>query len=149
MLHAFRTFVLLYLCGAGLVACTSAPSFTRDELFITRSSAKPPADVHQAIRDYVKQKNWLYVGDNKLKGGEVTQVRICIAQVAGAIWSAGMHVSAMMPCGHMSIYREGNVTRLTLLHPQYLTLLDPHPAVRQLALDTAGPFLTMLDQITR
>ncbi len=149
MLGTFKKFVLIAACSAGLSACTTTPTFTRDELFVTRSSTKSPADLHQAVRDYVKQQSWLYVGDNKLKNGEVTQVRICIPKIASNVWSAGMHVAAIMPCGHMGIYQEGGVTKVTMLHPRFLGMLDPHPEVQKVAEDSTGPFLTMLNDITK
>lgn len=133
--------------SALLVGCATAPS--RDELFVTRSTTKSTTELHEAIREYVKQKGWLYINDNKIKGGEITQVRICDAKAAANIWSAGMQVSAMLPCGHMSLYRESGTTKVTLLHPRFLALLDPHPAVRKLADDVTGPYLTMLDDVTK
>ncbi len=145
----FKTILLTAACLAGLSACSTTPTFNRDELFITKTSSKSPAQVHQAIRDYVVKQEWLYVGDNKLKGGEVTQVRICVPKLAGDVWNAGMHVTAMMPCGHMGIYQEGGVTKVSMLHPRFLTVLDPHPAVKKLADDVTGPYLTMLDAITK
>lgn len=142
-------FAVVSVSALLLGGCASPPS--RDALFVTRSTAKSPAEVHEAIREHVKRKEWVYVNDNKLKGGEITQVRICDLKAATAadIWSAGLQVSAMLPCGHLSLYREGGVTKVTLLHPRFLTLLDPHPAVVKLADGVTGPYLAMLEEITR
>lgn len=131
----------------GLAGC--ATTATRDDLFVTRTSVKTPAEVHQAIRQYVSQKQWLYINDNKIKGGEITQVRICDPKAAANIWKAGLQVSAMMPCGHMSIYQDGGATKVTLLHPRFMTMLDPHPAVKELADAVTDPYLRMLDDVTR
>jgi hypothetical protein len=60
-----------------------------------------------------------------------------------------MHMAAMMPCGHFGIYREGGAAKVTMLHPRYMTRLDPHPVVQKLADDVAGPFTAMLDEISR
>lgn len=130
-----------------LFGCATPPS--RDNLFVTRATTKSPTELHEAIREYVKQKGWLYINDNKIKGGEITQVRICDPKAAASIWSAGLQVSAMLPCGHMSLYREGGTTKVTLLHPRFLTLLDPHPEVRKLADTVTGPYLAMLDDVTK
>jgi hypothetical protein len=46
-------------CAGLLGGCAGTPP-TRDEMFVTRSSAKSPADLQQAIRDYVQEKNWQY-----------------------------------------------------------------------------------------
>jgi hypothetical protein len=140
---------LFVVALAGVIAgCAGTPA-ARDDMFVTRSSAKSPADLHQAIRNYVQQKNWQYIGDNKIKGGQVTQVRICDPKAASDIWSAGMKVSAMLPCGHMSVYQEDGVTKVTLLSPRFLARLDPHPAVKKLAEDVSDPFTAMLDEVTR
>lgn len=130
-----------------LAGCASAPP--RQELFVTRTTTKTPAELHQSIRQYVAQKGWLYINDNKIKGGEITQVRICDAKAAANIWKAGMQVSAMMPCGHMSIYQDGGATKVTLLHPRFMTMLDPHPAVKELADAVTDPYIRMLDDVTR
>ena len=137
------------LLAAVLTVAGCATPAPRDDVYVTRSTPKSPADLHQAIRQYVSQKGWLYVNDNKLKGGEITQVRICDPKAATNIWSAGLRVSAMMPCGHMSIYQEAGSTKLTMLHPQFLTRLDPHPAVRELADAVSAPYLAMMDEVTR
>lgn len=143
----FRSVLIVIAAGLGIAGCATPSS--RDTIFVTRTSAKSPAEVHQSIREYVTQKGWLYVNDNKLKGGEITQVRICDPKAAANIWSAGLQVSAMMPCGHMSIYQEGGRTKLTMLHPSFLTLLDPHPAVKELAVAVTEPYLLMMDEVTK
>jgi len=142
-----RPFVVVVVAAMGLTGCATPPS--RDGLFVTRTSSKSPADVHQSIRQYVTQKGWLYINDNKLKGGEVTQVRICEPKAAANVWKAGLQVSAMLPCGHMSIYQEGGLTKLTMLHPRFLTMLDTDPAVKELADAVTGPFLAMMDDVTK
>jgi hypothetical protein len=142
-----KTIALLAIAALSVAGCaTPAPP---QEIYLTRSTAKSPADLHQAIRQYVSQKGWLYIGDNKLKGGEIMQVRICDPKAAANIWKAGMQVSAMMPCGHMSIYQEGGATKVTMLHPRFLTVLDPHPAVQELADAVSGPYVLMMDEVTR
>ena len=138
----------LIVAGMLAVAGCATPG-PPQEIYVTRTTAKSPADLHQAIRQYVGQKGWLYINDNKLKGGEITQVRICDPKAASNIWSAGLKVSAMMPCGHMSIYQEGGATKVTMLHPRFLTMLDPHPAVRELADAVTAPYLAMMDDVTR
>ncbi len=143
-----RSTLFIAACAALLAACAGTPP-ARDEMFVTRSSAKSPADLQQAIRDYVQLKNWQYIGDNKIKGGQITQVRICDPKAAADIWSAGLQVSAMLPCGHMSVYQEGGVTKVTLLSPRFLARLDPHPAVKKLAEGVSDPFTAMLDDVTK
>lgn len=138
---------LLLAATLGAAGCATRPP--HQDIYVTRSTAKSPGDLHQAIRQYVSQKGWLYINDNKIKGGEITQVRICDPKAAANIWNAGLKVSAMMPCGHLSIYQEGGTTKVTMLHPRFLTLLDPHPAVKELADAVSGPYLAMMDDVTR
>lgn len=138
----------MFWAAAGLAACAT-PQPESNAMFVTRASSKSPAQLHQAIKDYAAQKKWLYIGDNKLKNGEVTQVRLCIREAAADIWKAGMHMAAMMPCGHFGIYQEGGAGKVTMMHPRYMTTLDPHPIVRKLADDVSGPFIAMLDEISR
>lgn len=142
-----RGIVVIVLAAAGLAGCATRGA--GENVFVTRSSAKSPAELHQSIRQYVAQKGWLYIGDNKLKGGEITQVRICDAKAASNIWKAGLHVSAMMPCGHMSIYQESGTTKVTMLHPRFLTMLYPHPEVKGLADSVTAPYLSMMEEVTR
>lgn len=144
------------LCHCRILACLSmaaaisVPGISLgNDLFVTRTALHEPARLHQAVRDYAKARNWVYVGDNLLKKGEVIQVRLCIAEAASDIWTAGMHVAAMLPCGHFAIYREDGRTRITMLHPSYMTRLDPSPVVARLAENVAGPFLAMLEETTR
>ena len=146
-LPRLRPAFVVIAASIGLAGCATPPS--RDNLFVTRTTTKSPADVHQSIRQYVTQKGWLYINDNKLKRGEITQVRICDPKAAANVWNAGLQISAMMPCGHMSIYQEGGATKLTMLHPRFLTMLDPHPAVKELADAVSGPFLLMMDEVIR
>lgn len=147
-MNRFVTYAALAASAAALAACAT-PSPTADSVFVSRTSSKSPAELHEAIRKYAGERKWLYIGENKLKGGEVTQVRLCIADAAKDIWTVGMHMAAMMPCGHFGIYREGGTAKVTMLHPRYMTRLDPHPIVQKLADDVAGPFTAMLDDISR
>lgn len=141
-----KTCIVLALTGLAGCATTRPDA---NAMFVTRTSSKSPAALHQAIRSYAEQKKWLYIGDNKLKNGEVTQVRLCIREAAADIWKAGMHMAAMMPCGHFGIYQENGTSKVTMMHPRYMTRLDPHPIVQKLAEDVSGPFIAMLDDVSK
>lgn len=137
------------LAALGAALALSSATVRANDLFVTRSSSKPPAELHEAVKRYAADRKWLYIGDNKLKNGEVTQVRLCIREAAADIWKAGMHLAAMLPCGQFAIYMENGATKLTLMHPRYMTLLDPHPLVRKLADDVSGPFVGMLEEVSK
>ena len=43
------------------------------------------------------------------------------------LWKAGLHVSAMVPCGNVGIYQEKEVTQISLLHPRFMHMIYPDP----------------------
>jgi hypothetical protein len=120
-----------------------------DDIFIVRTTSKTPAAVVSAIKSYSEQKKWQYLGNNKVKKGEVTLVKICIPEVGRLIWPAGLRLSAMLPCGNVGIYQKDAATEISVLHPRYMHRLHPHPATKR-AGEVAQPLLTdMLDTVTK
>ena len=83
---------------------------------------------------YAEQRKWQYLGASKVKKGQVTLVKICIPEVGRQIWSVGLHLGAMLPCGNVATYQKDGKTEISLLHPRYMYVLFSHPAVEQ-ALD--------------
>lgn len=96
-------------------------------IFILKASAKEPDAIVTAIRSYAQERKWQYLGDNKIKQGQITLVKICIPEVGQALWAAGAHLSAMLPCGNIGIYKKGADTEISLLHPRYMHQLHPAP----------------------
>jgi hypothetical protein len=120
-----------------------------DGMFIVRSSAKAPNAVIADIKTYSEQRKWQYLGESKVKNGEVSLVKVCIPAVGQLLWPAGLHLSAMLPCGNIGVYRKGEVTEISVLHPRYMQMLYPHPATER-ASAVAQPLLAeMLDAVTR
>src|SRR6267378_3775081 len=39
-----------------------------------------------------------YLGDSKVKNGEVRLVKICLPEVGQLVWSVGLQLSAALPC---------------------------------------------------
>jgi len=116
-------------------------------LFVLRSTDRPPEAVVEAIRAYAQARQWPFLGADAVKQGEVTLVKLCIPEVGKQLWSVGLHLSAMLPCGNVGVYRKAGRTEVSLLHPRYMQLLDPDPAVAK-ASAIAGPLLiAMLDQV--
>ena len=65
------------------------------------------------------------------------------------IFAAGMHVAAMMPCGHIAVYVENGTTKISMLHPKYMTVLYPNGNLDR-AVQTVTPlFEVMLDEVSR
>lgn len=126
-----------------------APARQPQEIFLLRSTAKSPEAVVEAIQSYVQAKKWNYLGADKVKQGQVTLVKICIPEVGQQLWPVGLHISAMLPCGNIGVYQKDGRTEVSLLHPRYMQILYPDPAVEK-AGATAEPLLIeMLDTVTK
>jgi len=143
------------LCSCCLYAISifalAQPVTPGTELILIRTSAKNPGEVVDAIKAHVEAKKWIYMGDNsvKPKQGEVTMVKVCIRQVGGILWPVGLHLSALLPCGNVGVYRKEGKTEVSMLHPRYLQILYPHPEIER-AVEVATPLLMeMLDAITK
>ena len=117
-------------------------------VFWVRSTQKSPEQVVAAIKEYVGDKKWLYLADFKLKGGQVTAVKICYPPIGNDIFAAGMHVAAMMPCGNIAIYDEGG-TKISMLHPKYMTVIYPDKNLEKAAREVAPLFEAMLAAVSR
>lgn len=120
-----------------------------NDLFVIKTSAKSPDAVFAAIKAYVADKKWLYLGDNKVKNDEVTLVKLCVPAASPDIWAAGLHVAALAPCGHIGIYREAGRTTVSMLHPKFMHVLNPHPRLKKAGDELAPLFDAMLDDVTR
>jgi hypothetical protein len=142
---------MLLACGAllGQLYGSTARTAERDDMFLVRSTTKTPEAVVEAVKAYSEQRKWLYLGANKVKQGEVTLVKICIPEVGQLIWPVGLNLSARLPCGNLGVYQKDGKTEISLLHPRYMQVLYPHPAVEK-ASATAYPLLTeMLDAVVK
>ena len=111
-----------------------------NEMFILRSSQTAPEEVVMQIEHYAKDKKWNYLGAHKVKKGQVWLVKICIKAAGKALWKAGPHVSAMLPCGNISVYKEKGMTQISLLHPRFMHMIYPDPNVQN-AVDISTPLL--------
>ena len=119
-----------------------------NDMFWVRSSARSPEHVVNAVRTYAEARKWLYLADFKIKGGAVTAVKICYPAIAKDIFAAGMHVAAMMPCGHIAVYDEGG-TKVAMLHPRFMTALYPDPNLERAVRDVTPLFEAMLTEVVR
>ncbi|QKT03361.1 DUF302 domain-containing protein [Ectothiorhodospiraceae bacterium 2226] len=119
-----------------------------DELFIVHEVAGSPAELAARIQQYATaQEDWIFLAEFPLKGGELTAVKICYLPIGEDIFAAGLHVGAMMPCGHIAVYEEDGTTRMSMLHPRFMTVLHPDPNLAR-AVERAEPaFEAMLDEL--
>lgn len=128
---------------------TAAGAADRDDIFIIRTTAKPPAEAVAAIEAYAQEKKWIYLGANKVKKGQVTLVKVCIPEVGQMVWPLGLQLSALLPCGNLGVYEKDGATAISALHPRYMNALYPDPALEQ-AGAVAAPLLTeMLDAVAK
>jgi hypothetical protein len=141
--------VKLTATASAIVLLVTAHAAAQADNILTRTTAKSPDAVVAAIKAYADEKKWLYLGDNKVKQGEITLVKLCIPAVAAALWPVGPQVSALLPCGNVGVYRKGDVTEISMLHPRFMQVLHPHAATER-ASALAGPLLgDMLDTVTK
>jgi hypothetical protein len=103
----------------------------------------------EAIKSYSEAKKWMYMGASKVKQGEVTLVKVCLPEVGKVLWPVGLQLSALLPCGNLGIYDRKGRAEISMLHPHYMQLLYPHPAVDKAAA-MATPLLTeMLEAVAK
>lgn len=119
-----------------------------NEMFILHDLAKSPDDVAADIRAYVDNRDdWLFLAQFGLKGGEVLALKVCYLPLGEHIFAAGMHVSAMMPCGHLAFYEEGGQARLSMLNLEFMTTLYPDPNLQRAVEIGAPAFAAMLEEM--
>lgn len=120
-----------------------------NDIFIIRTTDKSPEAAVAAIEAYAEENKWIYLGDDKVKKGQVTLVKICIPEVGQIVWPVGLQLSALLPCGNLGVYQKDGVTEISALHPRYMSVLYPDPALER-AGALAAPLLTdMLDAVTK
>lgn len=129
--------------------CGGASAAEPNDMFWLRNTHKSPEQVSAAIKSHVENAKWLYLAEFKLKGGEVTAIKICYPPVGKDIFAAGMHVAAMMPCGHIAVYVENGTTRVSMLHPKFMTALYPDENLGRAVATLTPLFESMLSEVTR
>jgi hypothetical protein len=120
-----------------------------DGIFIIRSTPKPTDAVVAAIKSYSELKKWQYLSENTVKQGEVRLVKLCIPEVGQLLWSAGLKLSALLPCGNVGVYRKGAATEVSVLHPRYMHVLHPDPATQRAGAVAEPLLIEMLDVVTK
>ena len=140
----------MIVSGATLLALTAlAQAQNPNDIFIVRTTSKTPDAIVAAIKSHSEEKKWEYLGESKVKKGEVTLVKICIPAVGQLIWPVGLHLSAMLPCGNVGIYQKGTATEISVLHPRYMHALYPHPSTERASAVAQPLLIEMLDAVTK
>lgn len=144
LINATKTMLL------STILIVSAPSAEPNDHFIVRDSTTPVDEVVERIERFATEdEDWIFLSSFGLKGGEVTAVKICYLPIGKDIFAAGMHVAAMMPCGHMALYEKDGRTHLTVLHPKFMTTLNPDPNLERAVAKATPAFERMLETIWR
>lgn len=143
----FKVFAFFALIGQ--LYSPMAQSADTDDMFIIRSTEKTPEAVVKAIKKYSKQMKWEFLGTSKVKQGQVTLVKICIHEVGRVLWTVGPHVSAMLPCGNLGVYRNKEKTEISLLNPRYMQILYPHPAIEKASAMAQPLLMEMLETVAK
>jgi hypothetical protein len=138
----------LLSAACALFAWQAAPAQTPSGYFMLRSTAKAPEAVVAEVKSYVLERKWLYLAEFKVRSGQVTVVKLCVTGMGDQIWAAGMHVAAFMPCGHLGVYREGGVTRLSMLDPRFMNALNPDPNLQRVGDQLYPLFARLLDEVS-
>jgi hypothetical protein len=137
---------------SALVAMAPALSGTAvaepDDHFIVRDSEQTREELVDTIREFVEtDDDWIFLAEFGLAGGAITALKVCYLPIGPDIVDAGLHVGAMLPCGHIGLYEEEGTTRLSMLHPKFMTTLQPHPSLER-AVERAEPaFETLLETV--
>ena len=118
-------------------------------VFVIRQTSKTPEAVVAAIEKYAEKQDWLFLGADTIKHGEITLVKVCLPEIGGLIWPQGLHMSALLPCGNVSIYRKDGKTEVSMLSGRYMHLLVLTPEMKK-ASDAAEPLLNaMLEAVLK
>jgi hypothetical protein len=141
------TRTILIAAAAWLLMLQPVAGADPDAIFIIRTTDKPPAAAVDAIEAYVREHKWIYLGANKVKMGQVTLVKVCIPEVGNLVWPLGLQLSALLPCGNLGVYEKDGVTEISTLHPRYMSILYPDPALEQAGAVAAPLLSAMLDAV--
>lgn len=140
------------LSAAALIAASVAGVATANppgDMFWVRNTQKTPEAVVGAVKAYSEANKWLYLAEFKIRGGQVTAVKICYPAIAPDIFAAGAHVAAMMPCGNIAVYVEDGRTTISMLHPKFMSTLVPHELMAKAVREVTPLFEKMLDSVVK
>jgi len=87
----------------------TAGSPESEAVIVVRSTSASPDEVVNTEDLFGRQEVGL-PRRNKVKNGEITMVKVCIPAVGAALWQVNMQLTALLPCGNVSIYSAGGKT---------------------------------------
>ncbi len=104
-----------------------------DDIFMLKTTSNSISDVVKSVKAFAEEKKWIYLGDYKVKKGQVVLIKFCVKAAGKIAWKAGLKVSALLPCGSMGVYKKGDKTEISLLHPKFMNKLYPNASLREAA----------------
>jgi len=119
--------------------------------FIVRATDKSPAEVIDALTAHIQAKKYIDFGIAKVKPpqGEITFVKFCMPAIGRQLFAVSLELSPMLPCGSITIYSKQGRTEVAALHPRYMQVLYPHPAVERAAKQAALLVMDAMESATR
>ena len=145
--------MLTKVLGLGVVVMmamfTPVQSIAEEGVFIVRQIDQAPDAFAQAVEDYSKKKEWNFLGSQKVKNGEITLVKFCVAEVGKQLWKQGLQMSALAPCGNIGVYQKDGKTEISVLNPRYMNVLAPSPEMEKISLMAEAEVLAMLDALAK
>lgn len=142
--------ILKALSVAALATLTSAPASKAEvsEHFIVHALDQAPQEAATLLRDFIALSDeWSLNGEFDMAGGAFVGMKICFNEMRGYVVKAGLHNLAMMPCGNIAFYEEGDQAYLSMLELGYLTTLSPHPALEEGVALARPAYAEMLSEV--
>ncbi|WP_018878458.1 DUF302 domain-containing protein [Thioalkalivibrio sp. ALE28] len=144
--HPITTLALAITAALALGLAAPLVASEPDDHFIIRDCEQSREDLARAIREYAEnEEDWIFLAEFGLAGGDITALKVCYLPLGPDILDAGLHVGAMMPCGQIGLYEENGNTKLSMLHPKFMTTLQPHPSLERAAKNAEPAFEALLD----
>ena len=84
------------------------------------------------------------IQDEKAVGAEHVVIGTDVRRM---LWSVGQHLSAMLPCGNIGVYRKQDMTEVSPLNPRYMERILPDPAVRKASAMAETLLIEMVNEI--
>jgi hypothetical protein len=142
--------ILKTLSVAALASLASAPTASAEvsEYFIIHALDQTPQEAATLVRDFIAiSDDWSLNGEFEMMGGAAIGMKICFNAMRGYVVAAGMHNLALMPCGNIAFYEEGDQSYLSMLDVGYLTTLSPHPELEEGVALARPAYASMFTQV--
>lgn len=139
--------VLLAFLGLSTIAVAQAAQ--PSDMFMVRSTNKSVEGVVKAARAYTHKHHWILLDANKIKRGKIVLMKVCIPSIGKKIFSHGLYLSAMLPCGNFGVYTQMGKTKVSMLKAKYMHLLVPTPAMAKISMEVEPMLVDLMNAITK